>query len=154
MLGAGGLIVAGGETTFSAFDYISTITHRFAPRLIASLLLNYLLHSSALTTAVHNPIFYLITAAGAYSSGRRLLGYEHEVPGYYEIPPSQKAGLGLSYVALIAALLLAMSENNKKRKTPKQLQGGYSPRNEDGVLYDDMSSNFISSLDDDDEGFF
>ncbi|GMH66354.1 hypothetical protein TrST_g8850 [Triparma strigata] len=104
--------------------------------------------------AVHNPIFYLITAAGAYSSGRRLLGYEHEVPGYYEIPPSQKAGLGLSYVALIAALLLAMSENNKKRKTPKQLQGGYSPRNEDGVLYDDMSSNFISSLDDDDEGFF
>ena len=60
----------------------------------------------------------------------------------------------MSYVALIAALLLAMSENNKKRKTPKQLQGGYSPRNEDGVLYDDMSSNFISSLDDDDEGFF
>ena len=32
-----------------------------------------------------NPIFYLITAAGAYSTGSRLLGYDTETKEFYDI---------------------------------------------------------------------
>jgi hypothetical protein len=71
---------------------------------------------------IGNPIFYIIMLAGTYTTGARLLGYEKIDPSYYEIPLHKKAGITAGYVALIAALLLAMRENNKRRKTPRQLQ--------------------------------
>eukprot|EP00953_Heterococcus_sp_UTEX-ZZ885_P029358 15588-Heterococcus_DN1.PRE.2 len=63
----------------------------------------------------------LVNVAGLGIGGYMI--YEGFIdPSYYEIPLHKKAGITAGYVALIAALLLAMRENNKRRKTPRQLQ--------------------------------
>lgn len=76
--------------------------------------------------AIGNPIFYLILLSGAYTTGSRLFGFDSDNSShsqdYYKISAGQQAGLGAGYLALIGALLMAMNENNKHRKTPRQLQ--------------------------------
>lgn len=72
---------------------------------------------------IHNPIFYLIMLGGTYTTGMRVFGYEEkENKDYYKIPRSEQTSILAGYVGLVMALLYAMKENNKKRKTPKQLQ--------------------------------
>jgi len=80
--------------------------------------------------AMSNPIFYLVMLTGVYSTGSRLLSYhklfgfeEEESVDFYNISRRSQAGISLGYVGLIAALLFAMNENDKYRKTPKQLRG-------------------------------
>ena len=96
---------------------------------------------------VSNPIFYLIMMAGTYQTFSRFMGWEEESEDYYRISGVDQASLFAAYVALIGGLILAMRENNRSRKTPKQLQYEMdSPwevlpepwqQNDDGV-YDDF----------------
>ncbi len=73
--------------------------------------------------AVHNPIFYLIMLGGTYSSVVRLMGWEDRPnKDYYRIPPGDQARIFAAYVSLVAALIWAMQENNKRRKTPNQIK--------------------------------
>ena len=71
---------------------------------------------------VHNPLFYLIMMAGTYQTVSRYAGWEQEPEGYYKISPKDQASLFAAYLALVAGLILAMKENDKYRKTPKQLK--------------------------------
>ena len=72
--------------------------------------------------AVGNPIFYLIMMAGTYQTTSRLMGWEEAPEDYYKISYKDQGSLFAAYLALVAGLLLAMKENNRHRKTPKQLQ--------------------------------
>lgn len=97
--------------------------------------------------AVSNPIFYLIMMAGTYQTFSRFMGWGEESEDYYRISSVDQASLFAAYIALIGGLILAMRENNRSRKTPKQLQYeidspwdvGTDPwqQNDDGV-YDDF----------------
>lgn len=100
------------------------------------------------TGEVHNPLFYIIMLSGTYSTVSRIFGWdENDNKNYYRIPRAQQGVILTAYVGLIAALILAMRENNKNRKTPKQLErekqfGGPLPWNIDGFkqqdgVYDD-----------------
>jgi hypothetical protein len=84
---------------------------------------------------IYNPIFYLIMLGGTYSTVTRLLGYDDDdrSKDYYRIGKEKQLTLLLSYIALVSSLLLAMRENNKHRKTPKQL------KNE--IYYDEWTEN-------------
>jgi len=99
------------------------------------------------TSAVSNPIFYLIMMGGAYTTGSRLFGFEDkEDSRYYKIPRHQQAIVLGGYASLIVALLLAMRENDKDRKTQQQLKAEklnlpyIEIANNDGK-YDDFFSN-------------
>eukprot|EP01032_Pedospumella_encystans_P038890 gene38890-44086_t len=99
------------------------------------------------TSAVSNPIFYLIMMGGAYTTGSRLFGFDDkEDSRYYKIPRHQQAIVLGGYAALVVALLLAMRENDKDRKTPQQLKAEklnlpyIEMANNDGK-YDDFFSN-------------
>ena len=73
--------------------------------------------------AIHNPIFYLVMFTGAYQTVTRLMGWDDQPNrDYYKVSGKDQAKIVAGYVALIAALLAAMNENNKNRKTPKQLE--------------------------------
>lgn len=79
--------------------------------------------------ATSSPIFYLVMITGIYSTGSRLLSYhrlfgfeEEQSLDFYKISRRSQAGISLGYVGLISALLFAMNENNKYRKTPKELR--------------------------------
>lgn len=51
---------------------------------------------------VHNPIFYLILATGAYSSvGRVWNRYRHGDDQYHQIPKRQQTGITAAYIALV-----------------------------------------------------
>ena len=99
------------------------------------------------TGTISNPIFYLVMMAGTYQTTSRLMGWEEAPEDYYRISYQAQGGLFSAYLALIASLLLAMQENNRRRKTPKQLkQEAQNPSdffpepwagNKDGV-YDDF----------------
>eukprot|EP00428_Durinskia_dybowskii_P084986 CAMPEP_0170445426 /NCGR_PEP_ID=MMETSP0117_2-20130122/49058_1 /TAXON_ID=400756 /ORGANISM="Durinskia baltica, Strain CSIRO CS-38" /LENGTH=346 /DNA_ID=CAMNT_0010706307 /DNA_START=29 /DNA_END=1069 /DNA_ORIENTATION=+ len=72
---------------------------------------------------VHNPLFYIIMLMGTYSTASRLFGWEERAnKNYYKIPGSQQGVILVGYAGLIAALVVAMKENDKNRKTPKQLE--------------------------------
>lgn len=74
---------------------------------------------------VHNPLFYLIMLSGTYTTASRIFGWSDEEQhnrNYYNIPGAQQGQILTGYVALIAAIIYAMRENDKLRKTPKQLQ--------------------------------
>ena len=98
---------------------------------------------------ISNPIFYLVMASGVYSTGRRYLGWDDAAKGrnYYRISYRDQATLFMLYSGLIAGAMYAMRENNKKRKTPKQLEHEkMSPwgasdmpwREDGGAVYDDI----------------
>lgn len=98
---------------------------------------------------ISNPIFYLVMAGGAYSTTSRLMGWdEAQKPNnYYKISYQDQASLFTLYVTLIAGAIYAMRENNKRRKTPKQLEAEQrSPwassqapwYTDDGIVYDDF----------------
>ena len=103
----------------------------------------YMIYSGTIS----NPIFYLVMMAGTYQTTSRLMGWEEAPEDYYRISYQAQGGLFSAYLALIASLLLAMQENNRRRKTPKQLkQEAQNPSdffpepwagNKDGV-YDDF----------------
>ena len=90
--------------------------------------------------------------------GRRSLQYSAasiEPPNYYNISGQQQASIFAAYAALIAAALYAVRENNRKRKTPRQLEAErnnpwYSDiqksngQSEDGV-YDDFFADVNNS---------
>ena len=94
--------------------------------------------------AIHNPIFYLIMLSGAYTTTMRITGWDDSKHrDYYNIPRGKQLTILGAYLSLVCALLLAMKENNKYRKTPKQLR---NPNNSDSsppdpfqreALYDD-----------------
>ena len=94
---------------------------------------------------ISNPLFYLILAGGAYSSGKRLFYGDDVGPSnnnnnnnsgsdesegennyrahdYYRIGPQKQALLLGGYGAVVVSLILAMKENNLHRRTPKQIQ--------------------------------
>ena len=84
--------------------------------------------------------------AGTYQTTSRLLGWEEVKENYYNTSKGAQFSLFTGYVALIAGLLLAMKQNNSRRKTPNQLKyerdspfEATSPweNNADGV-YDDI----------------
>jgi Zn-dependent protease len=75
---------------------------------------------------IDHPIMYLILLMGAYSSGKRLLGWndESEYPkDFFKTTRSEQAKLISAYLALISSLLFAINENNKYRKSPQELKG-------------------------------
>ena len=59
---------------------------------------------------------------GVFSTAARALGWQTFHESYFNVPPHEKGAIAAAYFALIAALLLAMRENNKRRLTPRQLQ--------------------------------
>lgn len=76
--------------------------------------------------SIANPIFYLILLSGAYGWTSRVMGWEAaqdgRSPSYYRIGTRKQALLTLSYGGLVAVLLALMAANQKKKKTPAQLQ--------------------------------
>jgi Zn-dependent protease len=76
------------------------------------------------TGAIANPMFYLIMFAAGFSTFTRFFSTHEGGPhaGYYDIPRNKKIVIGGSYLALIAALLSAMSWNNRYRKSPAQIR--------------------------------
>lgn len=99
--------------------------------------------------AIHNPIFYLIMMGGTYTTVSRIFGWDEETDeGYYKISPLKQGGLSLSYVALIASLILAMKENDKHRKTPRQLQHELEYGDESGLWKEDTFGNNDGVYDD------
>ncbi len=121
---------------------------------------------------VSNPIFYLIMLGGTWSTASRFFGWGEEQEGegagsdkdYYKIRGQDQAKILAAYGALIAALLLAMRDNNKSRKTPKQLQQQQEEYSSDyhsdlewselkgkqgGAVYDDYFANVTVESSDD-----
>ena len=102
----------------------------------------WLIYSGVVT----NPIFYLIMMGGCYSTAARMFGWEErENKNYYRVPGQKQAALLSGYVGLVTFLLYAMGENNRKRKTPRQLQAELdgtvdagAPHNPSDGLYDDF----------------
>jgi hypothetical protein len=70
---------------------------------------------------IQNPLFYLILLAGGYETFMRFADPTRLPPNYYRITPFQRGAMTVSYVGLIAALLAAMSANQKYRKPPEVL---------------------------------
>lgn len=74
------------------------------------------------TGSISNPLFYLIMLSGFYTTGSRFFSPTAAKDLlYYRLSNSQKSGIGAAYFGLIGALVLAMRENNKRRRTPRQL---------------------------------
>lgn len=97
---------------------------------------------------VVNPIFYLVMAGGAYSTTSRFFEWDADSKphNYYNISVEEQIMLFMLYAGLIGGGMYAMRENNKRRKTPRQLQreqsnpwSAASPPSHfgDGVVYDD-----------------
>lgn len=103
---------------------------------------------------ISNPLVYLILAGGCYSTVMRFIGQQEYHQDYYKISPGNQTKLFAAYVGLVAALIYAMRENNKGRKSPKQLQRGESnswysdsyEEKEEGV-FDDYFEKLISEND-------
>jgi Zn-dependent protease len=76
------------------------------------------------TSAVANPLFYLIMLSGTYSTTMRLFGWDEDDQDkqYYQIPRSEQFSILVQYFGLIGAILYLMNENNANRKTPNQLK--------------------------------
>uniref|UniRef100_A0A7S3QDR6 Peptidase M50 domain-containing protein n=1 Tax=Chaetoceros debilis TaxID=122233 RepID=A0A7S3QDR6_9STRA len=78
--------------------------------------------------AVSNPIFYLITLAGGYSSGMRLWNdynniVDKSLPrNFYQISQRQKMIIGGSYFSLMATLFSAMAINEHYKKSPERIR--------------------------------
>lgn len=96
---------------------------------------------------IMNPIFYLILLGGYYSFASRVMGWQEAEPKgshYYNIGASKTAILTALYASIVAALMLAMYENAKKKKTTAQLryekdrqitEGNTEPWTEDDPRY-------------------
>ena len=75
------------------------------------------------TGMVYNPLFYLIMLSGTYTTASRIFGWEEQPNhNYYRIHNKDQAKILVGYLGLIASLIYAMRENDKLRKTPKQLE--------------------------------
>jgi Zn-dependent protease len=108
---------------------------------------------------VSNPIFYLVMAGGAYTTTSRLLGWDADSKpkNYYKIAYGEQASLFALYAGLIATAMYAMRENNKRRKTPRQLEAERrdpwaaseapweTQGQGDGAVYDDFFEDDSSS---------
>jgi hypothetical protein len=71
---------------------------------------------------VANPLFYLIWLAGAYETFVRLYDPVGTLPpNFYKITALQRATLTVGYVGLVAALLTAMSANQRGQKSPEEI---------------------------------
>lgn len=96
---------------------------------------------------VGNPIFYLVLMAGAYDTASRAMGWSTKPRGYYQIGQGRQVALLAGLIALISTLLVGMRLNDRKRKTPKQLERekryGSDPNaapwaNDPDAVYDDF----------------
>ncbi len=79
----------------------------------------------AYTQVISNPIFYLILLGGTYTTVSRAMGWsgdEEAARAYRRMDGKDQAKFLVYYMATIAALLAAMQENNRKRKSPKEIQ--------------------------------
>jgi hypothetical protein len=79
---------------------------------------------------VHNPLFFIILLSGTWTTGSRLYSHyrygkmDTDKPyGYYDIPSAQRLKISAYYFGLIALLVFAMYQNNKFKKSPRQLKG-------------------------------
>jgi Zn-dependent protease len=94
---------------------------------------------------VSNPIFYLITMAGSYSTGLRLWNQYKGIPDsshpsyYFNISSNQKMIIGSSYFGLIGALFGAMAINSQFKKTPEQIE--FERRSRDASIVGDGLTN-------------
>jgi len=68
-----------------------------------------------------NPVLMLIFFAGSYTTFIRFYSPEWRPYGYYNLSPLTKTAIGVSYLGLIAALVLAMKVNDSYRRTPQEL---------------------------------
>lgn len=61
---------------------------------------------------------------GTYHTVSRFAGWnESELPpNYYNLDRGTQAKIFAAYLALVAGLIYAMKQNNRKRKSPKQIQ--------------------------------
>lgn len=95
---------------------------------------------------VSNPIFYLITMAGTYSTGMRLWNQYKGIPDlshpkhFYNISPKQKMIVAGSYFGLISALFGAMAINSEIKRTPEQIE--FERRSRDASIVGDSLTNF------------
>ena len=97
---------------------------------------------------IGNPIFYLILLAGAYDTTSRAMGWSERPRGYYQIGAARQGVLLAGLAVLIATLLMGMKMNDRKRKTPRQLEreqryGVYDDEpapwaNDEGAKFDDF----------------
>lgn len=101
---------------------------------------------------ISNPIFYLVMAGGAYSTTNRVFGWDgaSKPRDYYNISYQDQGTLFALYAGLITGAMYLMRENNRRRKTPKQLEAekqnpwaaADAPwQNDDGAVYDDFFAN-------------
>lgn len=94
---------------------------------------------------VSNPIFYLITMAGSYSTGVRLWNQYKGIPDlshpkyYYSISSNQKMIIAGSYFGLISALFGAMAMNSQFKRTPEQIE--FERRSRDASIVGDGLTN-------------
>lgn len=96
-----------------------------------------------LSGAIHNPIFYLITLAGGYQSGKRLYNLHYKgipqhdpslPPYYYNLTKSQKMTVGAGYFGLLSVLFGSMAMNEHLKKSPSRLQYEQQITNNDGSI--------------------
>ena len=71
---------------------------------------------------INNPIFYLILMFGAWTTGKRLLGYHQVPPHYYNLSRGRQAQIASMYLGLVGVLVGGMTFNDLFRKSPKQIQ--------------------------------
>ncbi len=94
---------------------------------------------------VSNPLFYLITMAGGYSSGMRLWNdyngvVDQSLPkNFYFISQKEKTIIAGSYFALMATLFSAMAVNEKLKKSPERIR--FEERTARGSIGDEGISN-------------
>lgn len=71
---------------------------------------------------IHNPIFYLVMAGGAWSTFQRFYDPAgHRPLGYYKLSNGRRVGLTAGYFGLIGTLVGAMGINAKFKKPPEVL---------------------------------
>eukprot|EP00397_Hematodinium_sp_SG-2012_P021630 GEMP01022357.1.p1 GENE.GEMP01022357.1~~GEMP01022357.1.p1 ORF type:complete len:360 (+),score=46.28 GEMP01022357.1:69-1148(+) len=74
-----------------------------------------------------NPILILIFLGGSYTTFMRFWSPEFRPYGYFDISPGSKMIVGVTYLGLIAALVYAMSVNDRLRRSPQDLLDRHSP---------------------------
>lgn len=77
----------------------------------------------ALSGMIGNPLFYLILLSGTFETGGRATGWRTKrEETYHRLGMNKQVLLVAAYAALAGALLLGQRANDRRRKTPKQLQ--------------------------------
>lgn len=104
---------------------------------------------------VSNPIFYIITLAGGYQSGKRLWNHHQGIVDaslpvdFYRISQREKMMIGSGYFGLMGALFLAMAVNNEYKKSPERIQWEQKIAHGKGMMQDGLHGNGLINVHDD-----